>query len=214
MRLVENDECFIQRATSHIGQRNDLDHILIHQLPQLVVSHHFVDGIEKRTEIRVDFGVHIARQKTKAFPRLYGGANEHDFANQAVFQGLDSKRYGQVSLAGSGGTDSENDIVGANRFDVGRLAGGPRLDLATDLNHVDLGGRRRIGFGHAREGFLEIVRRKSALALDDRLELLDYFRCQSDFFFVTGDSNLAVPVDDFDIELFAYSAEMLVASPK
>ena len=46
--LVEDDERLVQRPATHIGQRNNLDQILLRVSANLIVVHHLPQRIQQR----------------------------------------------------------------------------------------------------------------------------------------------------------------------
>ena len=64
----------------------------------------------------------IAGQETEAFACFNGGTGEDDAPRLFAFKGVDGRGNGKVSLAGTGRTDAEGDVVGLNLFKVFDLA--------------------------------------------------------------------------------------------
>ena len=54
LAFVQNDERFVERPAAHVGQRHHFDNVLLHMPLDLIEIHHFVQGVEQRTKIRVD----------------------------------------------------------------------------------------------------------------------------------------------------------------
>ena len=137
--FVENDERLVERAAAHVGQRHDLDHVLLHVPLHLVVVHHLVQRVEQRPQVRIDLGVQVAGQKAEAFARFDRGPDEHDLADLMVLERLDRHGDRQIGLAGARRADGERDVVLADRLDIAGLPLRPRGNPPGRL-HID--GRR------------------------------------------------------------------------
>ena len=86
LRLVQDDERLVQRPASHVGQRNNLDRVLLHVLLDLLVVHHFVQRILQGTQIGIDLRLQIAGQETQTLACLDGRPHQHDLADFMVPQ--------------------------------------------------------------------------------------------------------------------------------
>src|SRR5690625_1586176 len=63
--LIKNDECVIEGATAHIGQRRHLNHVALGQPGRLVKTKHFVQRVVQRAQVRIHFLGQVAGQKTQ-----------------------------------------------------------------------------------------------------------------------------------------------------
>ena len=68
--FVQNDERFVQRAASHVRQRQHFDHVHFHVLLDLIMVDHLVQGVHQGTQIGIDFSLQIARQESQALARF------------------------------------------------------------------------------------------------------------------------------------------------
>lgn len=73
LRLVEDDERVVERATTHVSERRDLDRARRHQPRDRVGVEHVVQGIVERAQIRVDLVEQGARQETEPLPASTAG---------------------------------------------------------------------------------------------------------------------------------------------
>ena len=71
LRFIEDDEGIDEGAAAHVGERCDLDMLLLDPRLQLALGEHVLQRVVKRSQIRVDFLLKIAREKTQALPSLH-----------------------------------------------------------------------------------------------------------------------------------------------
>ena len=107
LRLVEDDERVVERAAAHERERRHFDDLALDVARDAVETHHFVERVVHRPQVRIDLLRHVARQEAEPLARLDGGTHEHDAAHAARLQRLHRARHGQVRLAGAGGPDAE-----------------------------------------------------------------------------------------------------------
>ena len=79
LAFVENDHGVIERTPAHVGQRGDLDQIIIHVPPDLVIIHQIMERIQQGTQVGIDLGLEIAGQEAQVFASLDRRAHQHDF---------------------------------------------------------------------------------------------------------------------------------------
>ena len=66
LRLVEDDEGAVQRATAHERQRRDFDRVAFEQLERAFGREHVVERVVERAQVRVDLGEHVAGQEAES----------------------------------------------------------------------------------------------------------------------------------------------------
>ena len=130
LRLVENDKGVRQRAPAHKGDRRHLDLAGAEPSRELIGRQHVVKRIEDRPQIRIDLVAQIARQETQPFAGLDSRAREDNALDAPAHQQIDRGGDRKIGLAGAGRSQSEDQLVLAQRLDVGRLAGRARRDAA------------------------------------------------------------------------------------
>ena len=135
--LLEDDKGFVERAASHVGQRDHLNDILLCQPFEEFVIHHLAECIQERPQIGIDLSLQIPRKKSEVLTRFYSWPDEHNFLNllgpQSRYRHCDC----QECLAAPGGASTEHDIVFSNRRDVRRLSGGARHHLPAGPLHLN-----------------------------------------------------------------------------
>ena len=118
LRLVEDDECLVQRAAAHERQRRDLDDISLDQARDAVETNHLVERVVHRPEVRVHLLRQVARQETEPLTRLHGGPHQHEPAHALALHRLHGTCHGEIGLAGTRRTDAESEVVRADRMEV------------------------------------------------------------------------------------------------
>ena len=210
--FVENDKRLVQRAASHVGQRNHLDQVLLGVALDQVVIHHFVQGIQQRPQIGIDLGLQIAGQKAEAFARLDRRPHQDDLADGLPFQGRHGHGHGQIGLSGSGGPAAQHDVVLANGLDVaawpgvrGRIC---RPARKTSIGVVVVGGQAA---SHARQHAADVVGRHVALAIGTGLKLFEHLGRLADRRLRPLDVDLAVVHGNADAQCVADAPQVLIA---
>ena len=84
LRLVEDDEAVVQRASAHEGQRRDLDHAALEVLGHALGLEHVVQRVEQRPQVGVDLGHQVAGQEAQPLAGLDRGAGEDDAVDLAA----------------------------------------------------------------------------------------------------------------------------------
>src|SRR5271154_3901168 len=151
LRLVEDHEGVVERAPAHERQRGDLDHAALYVLGDLLGIEHVVQGVEERSQVRVDLGHQVARQEAQALAGLDGWPGEDDAVDLVAGERGGGHRYGKEGLAGAGRPDAEGDRVRAHRVHVALLVDrlGRYAQAAVCPNDV---------LEHPRWGFLGVQR--------------------------------------------------------
>ena len=137
LRLVEDDEGLVQRATAHVGQRYDLDQVLLGVALDKVVIDHLAQGVHQGPQIGIDLGLQVAGQIAQTFAGFDGRADQHDLAHGFLFQCRGGHGHGQIRLAGSGRPKTQHDVVLAYGVHVSRLAGRLGADLPPGFENLD-----------------------------------------------------------------------------
>ena len=78
LRLVEDHERVVERASAHERQRRDLDHAALDVLGDLLRVEHVVQRVEQRAQVGVDLRHQVARQEAEPLAGLDRGAREDD----------------------------------------------------------------------------------------------------------------------------------------
>src|SRR5262245_56378764 len=138
LRLVENDERIVQRATPHERERRHLDDALLHVRGEPVGVEHVVERVEERTKVRIDLLEHRPREVAEPLAGLDRGTRENDPAHLPVGERRDRQGHGQIRLARSGWADPEGDDAVADRVDVALLGDGFRRDLLATVAPDDV----------------------------------------------------------------------------
>jgi hypothetical protein len=73
LRLVEDDERVVQRAPAHVGERGDLDRLLLEHAGGAIESEQIVERVVERTQVGVDLLREVAGQEAEAFAGLDRG---------------------------------------------------------------------------------------------------------------------------------------------
>ena len=73
LRLVEDDERVVQRASAHERERSDLDHALLHVRGQAVGVEHVVEGVEERRRYGSTFASMSPGRKPSRSPASTAG---------------------------------------------------------------------------------------------------------------------------------------------
>ena len=118
LRLVEDDEGLVQRASAHVGERRDLDDVALDELRNAVEAEHLVEGVVDRAQVGIDLLREVARQEAEPLARLDRGANEHETAHAVALQRLDGARDREIGLAGARRADAE---VQVDRLHVAQI---------------------------------------------------------------------------------------------
>ena len=123
LRLVEDDEAVVERATAHERQRRHLDRLALEQALRALGLDHVVQGVVERAQVRIDLGHQVAGQEAEPLAGLDGGTGEDDPLHLLGLQRLHRHRHRQPALAGTGRAEAERDDVVADGVDVALLAG-------------------------------------------------------------------------------------------
>ncbi len=212
LRLVQDDERVVERPSAHVGQRNDLDQVLIRVPADLVEVHHLAQRVQQRTQVRVDLGLQVAGQVAEALARLDRRAHQHDLANPLLLERRHGHGHGQVGLAGAGRARAKNNVVLRDGLYVAGLSGRAGHDLAPGVQHFDR--RRRAGrlAGEVGENVRNLIGLETALPVHQGLELLENLGGARHGVVGTLDADLVVPRRDIHGQRIADFPQMLVAS--
>src|SRR5215831_17547729 len=168
LRLVENDECVVERAAAHEGKRRYLDRALVQKVGGEIDVQHVVQSIVERAQIGVYLLGQISWQKAELLPCLDRGPGEDDPFAAALLKRCHRHRHREVRLAGASRTDGKDDVV---------CPDGVHVPLLADAlwHHLAIAGT---GEDRAREDLLELpeIRRAAAEHLDRLLHILAVHR--------------------------------------
>ena len=107
LRLVEDDEAVVERASAHEGERRDLDGPALHVRVQLLGIHHVVERVEERAHVRVDLREQSPGRKPSRSPASTGGPREDDAADLPLGERGDREGDREVRLACARRADPE-----------------------------------------------------------------------------------------------------------
>src|SRR5207248_2803505 len=124
--LIENDEAVVQSPAAHECQRRYFNRRALEQFLHFVGFEHVVKSVVKRTQIRIDFFLQAARQKSEFLTRFHRRPRENNSRHTLADQRLDRHCYGQISFAGAGGADSKHQIGPLDSFEIPALRDGLR----------------------------------------------------------------------------------------
>ena len=102
----------------------------------MIARQHIVQRVIERAQIGIDFLAQIAGQEAQPLARFDRGARQNDALDGAAHQHVDRHGDGEIGLAGAGRTQAEDQLMGAQRAQIGRLIGGAGADAA--LARADL----------------------------------------------------------------------------
>ena len=128
MPLVQNDDGVVQCPASHVGQGGDLDQVIVHVAPDLIVVHQVLEGVEQRTKIRVDLGFEVAGQEPEVLASLDGRPHQHDLLDTALPKRCHRHGHRDVRLARARRTHTEYQLVVHQGMQVAALTVGTRAD--------------------------------------------------------------------------------------
>ena len=128
LTLVEDDHGVVQRPPAHVGQRGDLDQVVVHVPADLLVVHQVVQRIEQGPQIGVDLGLEVARQEAQVLAGLDRRPHQHDLLDPPAPQERNGHRHRQVGFARSRRPDAEDQLVFQQRLHVARLTVGTGPD--------------------------------------------------------------------------------------
>ena len=131
LRLVEDDEAVVQRATAHERQRGHFDGLAFEQPLRRLELHHVVQRVVQRAQVRVDLRHQVARQEPEPLPGFHGWAGQDDPLHFLGLQRPHRHRDSEPGLARTGRPDAERDHVLGDGVDVPLLSGRLRTDRTT-----------------------------------------------------------------------------------
>ena len=91
--FVENDEAVVQGSPAHECERCHFHHSPFKVFLCVLGTHHVVQRVVERTQVRVDLRHEVARQKAQAFARLDGRTRENDAIDGLCVQCLHCHRH-------------------------------------------------------------------------------------------------------------------------
>ena len=101
MCFIENDETVIEGPSAHKGERGYFHHTAFEILLGVVGAHHVMQGVEQRTQIRVDLGHQIAGQKPEPLPCFNCRARQDDPLYRFTVQSLHRHRHSEPTFSGA-----------------------------------------------------------------------------------------------------------------
>ena len=137
LRLVENHEGVLQRASAHVGERRNLNDALGEELLIGVKAEDVVQRIVKRAQVRIDLLLQIAGQKAQPLARLDSGTREHDLFHQPRTKRRHRHDDGEVRLSRACRSNAERDGIFANGVEVDALTERFRAHMTATARHED-----------------------------------------------------------------------------
>ena len=83
LRFVEDDERVIERAAAHECERRHFDDLPLDVARNAVETHHLVERVVHRPQVRIDLLRHVARQEAEPFAGFDRRPHEHDATHAA-----------------------------------------------------------------------------------------------------------------------------------
>ena len=129
LRFVENDEGITECTTAHESERCNFDGARLDVFLNALDRHQIIKRVVQRSQIRIDLGLHVPREKAEALTGFDGRTREHDAAHTFAHERIDGGSDREVRLACASRTDADDDIVLADLLEILRLSW--RLGLYT-----------------------------------------------------------------------------------
>ena len=124
LRLIQNDEGMIQGSATHVGQRCNLDGLLLEQFDGPVKAEQIVQRVVQRAQIRVDFLGQVAGQKAEPLSGFDCGSRQHQAFHGIALKRVNRGGHRKIGLAGAGRTDTEGDVGRQNVLQIITLVRG------------------------------------------------------------------------------------------
>ena len=160
--------------------------------------HNLVQGVIKRTQIRVNLALEITRQESQLFSGLNGRPGKDNAPHLAVLKGLDGHGHGKVCLSRAGRSDAEHNHLLADsihimllpqRLWLYRLAGyGPAYDILVNLQNLPVILRKRQG-----QGIIHVLFRNGIAPLGQFNQVVEHAFCLAYGFLWSDNFYFAVP---------------------
>src|SRR5690606_6061130 len=122
LRLVEDDEGVVERAPAHVGERRDLDRLLLEHPRGTLEAEKVVERVVERPQVGIDLLREVAGQEAKALAGFHRGPRQHDALDRVALERVNRAGDGEIGLARSGRADAEGDVV---RQDVAKVVALP-----------------------------------------------------------------------------------------
>ena len=110
LRLVEYYKRSRQRASAHISERRDFHHSALDEL-LIISAEHIAERVVQRAQIRIDFHLQIAGQKSEFLARLDRGARKDYPVYKTFFDRVRSHCDGEIRLTRSRRSDRESEKI-------------------------------------------------------------------------------------------------------
>ncbi len=123
LRLVEDDEGFIERAAAHVGEGCDLDDVALHEFGHAIEAEHLVEGVVKRPEVGIDLLREIAGQEAQLLAGLHRRAHQDQARDAMLLERLNRAGHGEVGLSRARRADAEVDVVCGDALEIEPLIG-------------------------------------------------------------------------------------------
>jgi len=181
-------------------------------MSHLLVVHHFLQGVQQRPQVGIDFRLQVAGQKAKTLARLHRRPHQHDLANGVIFESLDRHCHREVGFSRARRPHREDEVMVADCVHIAGLPWRARPNLATGKKH--LGGLMLLDAfvaGHQGQDFRYVVGFELTASLHEQLELLQDLGRMGDLALAAGHANLVISMAYRDPERLANLVQVLVA---
>src|SRR5690606_24819248 len=112
------DEGVVERATAHVRKRSHFNYLALNQFRHSLEAKHFIEGVVEWTKIRVDLLREVTRQETQLLTSFHCRTYQQNAADALADECFNSTSHSEVGLAGTGGTNTEVDVVLENGLHV------------------------------------------------------------------------------------------------
>ena len=147
LRFIQNDKGIVQGTAPHKRQGSHFDVSALNQAIRSIHVHHGVQGIIQRTQIRMDLGNHVTRQKSQSFTGLNRRPSQHNVPHFFLRPRRKGHGHGHVRLPGARRANADDQVVSLNGFKIHPLRRGLRNHRAFrghDRGRIEKGGRFRL----------------------------------------------------------------------
>lgn len=204
--FVEDDEGVGEGAAAHVGEGGDFDDAAVHGLLDFLHVHHVVEGVVEGAEVGEDFFLEVAGQVAEGFAGFDGGAGEDDAGDLFGAEGVNGHGHGEEGFAGTGGADTEGEVVVLDGLEVGHLGEGFRGQGGFFGGDGDAVGPEFFqflgpGFLDGGQGVVEFVLPDADAVLLGDVELAEEFLGRLDALFGAFYLEPGIAAGDFDVQV-------------
>src|SRR5713101_5004206 len=212
LRFVEDDERVVESAATHERERRDLNGAALQESTHHFRLEHVVQRVIERSEIRINLGEDVTREKSQPLACLHRGTSEDDAMDLLRLERLHRERDREIALARPRRPHAESDGVGTHRVDVALLTRGlgpDRLTAPEDLGGEHLG-RALVGLEHL-DAATDALTVEHVPRFEQRHHLLEQVSDALGFDNIAADGDLVAPYVDRDGERILDETQELIA---